>query len=219
MAKKAPTTIAQVAEQPETVIIRAPEFKYATDLEAVIRKEAEAASSLRTIMNAYVDECHAADLPRDEIGCEAMRLEFMSAMGDFLAEYPLEKRTLANYVRGMMRAFYHGMEWSPSAFLPGRPGTIPPLPWSVKAGEKKTPKAKPGAQHKAAKAETTTTGADTITGPNDALEARKFIRGQLNTLVAYGNKHMGKLDLTTRDVLAQLAKLAQTIDKIDAAPL
>lgn len=184
----------------------------------VSKASAKFADASATIFNSHIDGAIAAGLDRSQEGCEALRKSIVEHedIKKAIAEGLWERATINGYAMGAMRAFFHGQPWTARAFQAEDKGGLPALPWSKKAGEKKS---KPGAQHKAAASETTPKGSEAITGPNDALEARKFIRGQLNTLVAYGNKHMGKLDLTTRDVLAQLAKLAATIEKIDAADI
>lgn len=175
-------------------------------------------STMSMLFNSWIDQCHAAGVDKSDEGTNAIRAAIMTNDDILRAihEGLWTRDTIGNYAQGAMRAFYHGEKWTPRAFLAEDKGGLPALPWSKKAGkadDKRT------ARTPVAKQADDAAPADKISGPNDALEARKFIRGQLNTLVAYGNKHAKTLDLTTRDVLAQLAKLMGTIDKIDAAPV
>lgn len=176
------------------------------------------ASALSVLFNSWLDQCHAAGLDKSEAGTKALRAAILDQedVARAIREGLWTRDTIGNYAQGAMRAFYHGAEWSPRAFQAEDKGGLPALPWSKKAGkadDKRAPRTPVATQADDA------APADKISGPADALEARKFIRGQLNTLVAYGNKHAKVMDLTTRDVLAQIAKLMGTIDKIDAAPM
>lgn len=174
---------------------------------------AKLSDALRALFNGWIDLVRTAGLDRSEAGCNQLRKAIMENedIARALREGLWDRATIGNYAQGAMRAFYHGAEWSPRAFQAEDKGGLPALPWSGKA---KAAKAKTEASKAAAdKAEP----ASAIGAPNDAQEARKFIRGQMNTLVAYGNKHAKILDLPTRDVLAQLGRLIATLDKVDAA--
>lgn len=175
---------------------------------------AKFSDTARQIFNGWIDSARAAGLDRSEAGCNALRKAFLDQddIARAVREGLWDRATVGNYAQGAMRAFYHGAEWSPRAFQGEDKGGLPVLPWSKKAAAGKA-KADSDKADKADSAK-----ADSAIGaPNDANEARKFVRGQLNTLVAYGNKHAVKLDLPTRDVLAQLGRLIATLDKVDAS--
>lgn len=175
---------------------------------------AKFSDAARQIFNGWIDAARAAGLDRSEAGCNALRKAFLEQddIARAVREGLWDRATVGNYAQGAMRAFYHGSEWSPRAFQGEDKGGLPALPWSKKAKAEAAVKALP-ASKVADKGEP----ASAIGAPHDAEEARKFIRGQLNTLVAYGNKHAVKLDLPTRDVLAQLGRLIATLDKVGAA--
>lgn len=181
------------------------------------KASAKFADVTRQIFNGWIDAARAAGLDRSEAGCKALRAAFLEQedIARAVREGLWDRATVGNYAQGAMRAFFHGAEWSPRAFQGEDKGGLPALPWSKKAAASKPTADKAGKAGKADKAEP----ASAIGAPNDAEEARKFIRGQLNTLVAYGNKHAKVLDLPTRDVLAQLGRLIATLDKVDAATI
>lgn len=210
MAKKtttAPAVTVTVPAFPGKALIRA-QAEYDKGAEKIGAKFADVT---RQIFNGWIDAARAAGLDRSEDGCKALRAAFLGQedIARAVREGLWDRATVGNYAQGAMRAFYHGAEWTPRAFQNEDKGGLPALPWSKKApaGKAKADSAKADS----AKAESV------ISAPNDAAEARKFIKGQLNTLVAYGNKHAVKLDLPTRDVLAQLGRLIATLDKVDAA--
>ena len=182
------------------------------------KANAKFSDTVRTIFNGWIDSARAAGLDRSEAGCKALRAAFLEQddIARAVREGLWERATVGNYAQGAMRAFYHGLEWSPRAFLNENEGGLPALPWSKKAKAEAAVKALP-ASKAADKADKADKAESAIGAPNDAEEARKFVRGQLATLVAYGNKHAIKLDLPTRDVLAQLGRLISTLDKIDTS--
>lgn len=206
-----PAVTVTVPAFPGKALIKA-QSEYDRDAERIGAKFSKAA---KLIFDSWIDAARAAGLERSEAGCKALRAAFLEQedVARAIREGLWERATVGNYAQGAMRAFYHGLEWSPRAFLNENEGGLPALPWSKKAKAEAAVKALPAGKvaDKADKAETA------IGAPNDAEEARKFIRGQLNTLVMYGNKHAVKLDLPTRDVLAQLGRLIATLDKVDAA--
>lgn len=211
-----PAVTVTVPQFPGKALIRA-QSEYDKASEKIGAKFSDAA---RQIFNGWIDAARAAGLDRSEAGCNALRKAFIEQddIARAVREGLWDRATVGNYAQGAMRAFFHGAEWSPRAFQGEDKGGLPALPWSKKAaaGKAKTDKADKADKadsDKADKAEP----ASAIGAPNDAIEARKFVRGQLNTLVAYGNKHAVKLDLPTRDVLAQLGRLIATLDKVDAA--
>lgn len=210
MAKSTSTIAITVPTFPGKALIRA-QSEYDKASEKIGAKFSDTA---RQIFNGWIDAARAAGLDRSEAGCNALRKAFIEQddIARAVREGLWDRATVGNYAQGAMRAFYHGAEWSPRAFQGEDKGGLPALPWSKKAAAGKT-KADKADSDKADKAEP----ASAIGAPNDANEARKFVRGQLNTLVAYGNKHAVKLDLPTRDVLAQLGRLIATLDKVDAA--
>ena len=171
----------------------------------------------RALMDAWLDSLRAAGLTRDKEGCEAVKraVRENQAVIDANAVGSLTDGTIRSCAISAERAFFHGIPWTsdlaqkPDFALPwanpnmGRPSKKP----SDKGSDKGSDKASDKASDKGT----------SIGAPADAVEARKFIAGQLLTLVAYGNKHMKMLDLTTRDILPQLAKLSETLRKLDAA--
>jgi hypothetical protein len=178
---------------------------------------AKFSDTARTIFNGWIDSVRATGLDRSEAGCAALRKAFLEQddIARAVREELLDKATVGNYAQGAMRAFYHGLEWSPRAFQGEDKGGLPALPWS-----KKAPAGKAKAKTEASKAAADKSEpASAIGAPNNAHEARKFVRGQLNTLVMYGNKHAKVMDLPTRDVLARLGRLIATLDKVDAAAI
>lgn len=215
MAKITTSTIAvtvAVPAFPGKALIRA-QSEYDKASEKIGAKFSDTA---REIFNGWIDSARAAGLDRSEAGCNALRKAFLDQedIARAVREGLWDKATAGNYAQGAMRAFFHGAEWSPRAFQGEDKGGLPALPWSKKAA---AGKAKADSD-KADKADSDRAEpASAIGAPNDAHEARKFVRGQLNTLVMYGNKHAVKLDLPTRDVLAQLGRLIATLDKVDAA--
>ena len=213
-----PAVTVTVPAFPGKALIRA-QSEYDKASEKIGAKFSDAA---RQIFNGWIDAARAAGLDKSEAGCNALRKAFLEQddIARAVREGLWDRATVGNYAQGAMRAFYHGAEWSPRAFQGEDKGGLPALPWSKKAKAEAAVramiadgKAKADKADKADKAEP----ASAIGAPNDAGEARKFVRGQLNTLVAYGNKHAKTLDLPTRDVLAQLSRLIATLDKVDAA--
>lgn len=212
----APAITIAVPAFPGKALIKA-QAEYDKSAEKISAKFADIT---RTIFNGWIDAARAAGLDRSEAGCNALRKAFVDQedIARAVREGLWDRATVGNYAQGAMRAFFHGAEWSPRAFQGEDKGGLPALPWSKKAaaGKAKTEASKADKADKAGKADKAEP-ASAIGAPNDAAEARKFIRGQLNTLVAYGNKHAVKLDLPTRDVLAQIGRLIATLDKVDAA--
>ena len=211
MSKKtttAPAVTVTVPAFPGRALIRA-QADYDSASEKIGVKFADVT---RQIFNGWIDAARAAGLDRSEAGCKALRAAFVEQddIARAVHEGLWDRATVGNYAQGAMRAFYHGAEWSPRAFQGEDKGGLPTLPWSKKAVAGKA-KADTAKADKADKADSA------IGAPSDASEARKFVRGQLNTLVAYGNKHAKVLDLPTRDVLSQLGRLIATLDKVDAA--
>lgn len=214
MAKTQAPAIVSVPAFPGRALVKAQAAYDAASAKLGIKH----ASALGVLFNSWLDQCRAAGLDKSETGTKALRAAILDQddVARAIREGLWTRDTIGNYAQGAMRAFYHGAEWSPRAFQAEDKGGLPALPWSKKANkanDKRVPRTP------VAKQTNNTTPTDKISGPADALEARKFIQGQLSTLVAYGNKHAKTIDLTTRDVLAQIARLMSTIDKIDAASM
>lgn len=169
----------------------------------------------RVLFNAWIDSVRASGLSKDEAGCAKLRDAIVDQedIADALRNKLWTRTTIGNYAQGAMRAFFHGSEWSPRAFQAVDKGGLPQLPWS------KSKSTKPDTRKPRPHVDTAAAPADKIGAPASEVEARAFIAGQLRTLVSYGNKHMKTLDLKTRDVLAQLDKLAATVAAIDKAPV
>lgn len=172
---------------------------------------AKFSDTTRVLFNAWIDSVRAAGLSKDEAGCIKLRAAIVEQddIAAALRNGLWTRDTIGNYAQGAMRAFFHGAEWSPRAFQAADKGGLPQLPWS------KAPASKPDTRNPRPHVDTATAPADKIGAPASEVEARAFIAGQLRTLVAYGNKHVKTLDLKTRDVLAQLDKLAATVAAID----
>lgn len=170
----------------------------------------KAADARALQFNLWIDSLHAAGVPKTEAGCAqvAFAITNHQAMVDATASGLLASKTVTAYAQGAQRALVHGVAWTARLFL----DPAMKLPWSAGAGGRPAGKGKgKTTTPAAAKPEQ---GAANIGAPADAETARLFIAGQLATLVAYGNKHMKLLDLTTRDVLPALDKLSQTLKNV-----
>jgi len=182
-------------------------------IDALVSVDNAASKASETIALAFqmvCDTAMVAGIAKDQRSIDTLgsSVRNCQAFTDAVASGLIEKKTVVEYAQGVMRAVFHGVPWGPR--LKNDPAYK--LPWGKVSAPK--PKQATETASNALDAKPSAIGA-----PADEQEARDFIAGQLRTLVAYGNKHMKTLDLTTRDLLPQLDKIAQTISKIGAAPL
>jgi hypothetical protein len=182
-------------------------------IDALVSVDTAASKASATIALAFQQVCDAAyavGIAKDQKGIDALgsAVRNCQTFTDAVASGLIEKKTVVEYAQGVMRAVFHGVPWT--ARLKNDPAYK--LPWGKVSAPK--PKQATETASNALDAKPSAIGA-----PADEQAARDFIAGQLRTLVAYGNKHMKVLDLTTRDLLPQLDKLAQTIAKIGQAPV
>ena len=129
---------------------------------ALVHQDKALAKSRDTIacaMVSYVDACHVAGLPKTDEGCQALgkAVRGCETMQSMVSLGLLEKKTLAEYAQGLMRAFYHGVPWTPT--IKNDPAMA--LPWGKAM--------KPA---KAGKVSTTDAGAVTATAKKLLAQAR-----------------------------------------------
>lgn len=155
-----------------TADVNAPEFTGASALyaaEHAINKASSAYSAtVANLMQAHVDACTVAGLPKTEDGCKAISRSIMQGMTEVIRANlhktagvskkdaatmdassvwllsPIPRKTITEYSAGAQRAFFHGVPWT--ANLKNQPEYG--LPWG-KAG-------KSGSTEKAGPVETTT---------------------------------------------------------------
>ena len=144
--------------------IAAPAFRpSATALRSALvahdKAQAKIRDTIACAMVSYVDACHVAGLPKTEEGCQALgkAVRDCETMQSMVALGLLEKKTLAEYAQGLMRAFYHGVPWTPT--IKNDPAMA--LPWGKAM--------KPA---KAGKVSTTDAGAVTATAKKLLAQAR-----------------------------------------------
>ena len=114
----------------------------------------EVADTVENVTKQFIDACHAAGVPKNEQGCDALGKSIMDALTEAIREAlpnlagiskaeaeslreadvwllgPLNRKTMSQYALGAKRAFYFGIDWMPS--LKNDKTRI--LPWSTKGG-------------------------------------------------------------------------------------
>lgn len=75
----------------------------------------KAADGIKTAMQTMVDAAAASGLKKDKAAVTAFGklVREAEAFLDAVAEGMLEQKTVTEYAQGAMRAFFHGVEWSP----------------------------------------------------------------------------------------------------------
>jgi hypothetical protein len=182
-------------------------------IDALVSVDTAASKASATIALAFQQVCDAAyavGIAKDQRSIDSLgsSVRNCQTFTDAVASGLIEKKTVVEYAQGVMRAVFHGVPWT--ARLKNDPAFK--LPWGKVSAPSKPKQATEAASNALDKP-------SAISAPASEQEARDFLAGQLRTLVAYGNKHMKTLDLTTRDLLPQLDKIAQTIAKIGQAPI
>jgi hypothetical protein len=97
-------------------------------LETFDRASAVLADEMRSAMQMMIDAASAAGVKRDETGVSAFgdMVRNCETFVDAVAEGMLLQKTVTEYAQGAMRAYFHGVEWTPR--LKNDPDMR--LPWS-----------------------------------------------------------------------------------------
>ena len=93
------------------------------------RASAKFSAAVSRTMNQYVDACRVApDMAKDEASCKALQKAIREAepFVKMVADCRIEKKTITEYAQGAARAFFYGVEWTPT--LKNDPAMA--LPWS-----------------------------------------------------------------------------------------
>jgi len=174
-----------------------------TALSALDKAAGKSRDAIALAMQAFIDAAYAAGCDKDEETVKALGVEVRTCQTfiDAVASGMIEAKTCTEYAQGAMRAYFHGMPWTPS--LKNDPDAS--LPWSKKPAKK-------GARPAAGEAESAAEGIPSA-APESAAEGREYVRTIAIQLQRWGNANATKLDLATREAIEQFRALADGLAK------
>lgn len=174
---------------------------YIRKLAATVRAEGKVEGDRDAIVSLMIAElvklCGPADKAKFWVAsnCRAAFVEVFKAAG-------MKPSACANYPRSAQLAFVHGAEFKCNLYTRVAEFEITPATEKAKAKAKTKPT---GKASKSAAAEPPAK----IGAVASADEGRAYVRHTVNTMLAWCNKNVKTLDLPTRQVVADIVKVAQ----------